>query len=103
MTPTVALQELDNVIRRCESCMPMIHTPAYRNQAFLIELARCLHNYTAAAYSLQQHIDVFQKMISDSVFQEEVKQMFANAGSAAVADSFKVSETTFSTTLPRQW
>lgn len=73
--------ELDAFIRECEAYMPMVRTPAYRNQAFLIELNRYLHNYCAAAYSFQQHLDVFQKRVPDEHFRTDLKAQLAEAGS----------------------
>lgn len=73
-------EELDVFIRKCEAYMPMVRTPAYRNQAFLIELNRYLHNYCAAAYSFQQHLDVFQQRFPDEQFRTDLKTQFAQAG-----------------------
>lgn len=60
--------------------MPMVRVPAYRNQAFLIELSRLLHNHCAAAYSLQQHIDIFQKQVQNEGFHRDLTARFAEAG-----------------------
>lgn len=73
-------EELETFIKRCESYMPMVRIPAYRNQAFLIELSRYLHNHCAAAYSLQQHFDVFQKKISNDAFHKDLQSRFKEAG-----------------------
>ena len=72
--------DLEVFIKRCESYMPMVRVPAYRNQAFLIELSRLLHNHCAAAYSLQQHIDIFQKQVQNEGFHRDLTARFAEAG-----------------------
>ena len=77
--------------------MPMVRTPAYRNQAFLIELNGYLNNY-CAAYSFQQHLDVFQKPVPDEHFRKDLKARFEEAGNNNCADSFRICGDIFSIT-----
>ena len=67
----------------------MAQEPTYRNHAFLIELARHLHNYVAAAYSFSEHVSALEAKVVSETFHTRLKEKIEQAGRAEIGRFFQ--------------
>ena len=82
-------QELDSFLERFERNTPMAQQKAYRNQAFLMELYRYLHNYLSAAFTFREHIGAVKRKITDAAFQASVGKRFQETGADDIGRFFQ--------------